>query len=118
MYWNISLASDPRSTWGWAQNSLVTVDTEAKTYQFNHDYYILKHVSHFVDLGAIRIEITGTCDDALAFQNPGGSIVAIMRNELAHPQLVEVGLHGQGVVVELPADSLGTLTFAPGKSAS
>jgi glucosylceramidase len=22
MYWNISLASDPRSTWGWAQNSL------------------------------------------------------------------------------------------------
>jgi glucosylceramidase len=117
MYWNISLASDPRSTWGWAQNSLVTVATETKTYRFNHDYYFLKHLSHFVDVGATRINATGTCDDALAFQNPDGGIVAILRNELPHPQLVQVESPGRMVVVELPPDSLGTLSIGPDKRA-
>ena len=50
MYWNISTDLSGRSSWGWAQNALVSVDTEAKTFRFNHDYYLLKHLTHFVDL--------------------------------------------------------------------
>jgi glucosylceramidase len=111
MYWNISLASDPHSTWGWAQNSLVTVDVDARTYRFNHDYYALKHITHFVDVGAARISSTGTCDDALAFRNPDGSTVAILRNELLYPQLIQVQLPNRSVVVELPPDSFGTLSI-------
>lgn len=52
MYWNISTAKGGLSTWGWAQNSLVSVDTAAKTFRYNHDYYLLKHLTHFVDVGA------------------------------------------------------------------
>ncbi len=110
MYWNISLASDPRSTWGWPQNSLVTVDPEKKTYHLNHDFYVLKHLTHFVEVGAKRLDATGTCDDALAFRNPSGEIVVLVRNELTHPQLVQVQLPDRAVVVELPPDSLGTLS--------
>ena len=51
--WNISLKQGGISRWGWAQNSLVTVDTEAKTFRYNFEYYLLKHLTHFVDVGAL-----------------------------------------------------------------
>jgi glucosylceramidase len=111
MYWNISLASDPRSTWGWAQNSLVTVDQGTRTYRFNHDYFVLKHLSHYVEIGAKRLDLTGTCDDALAFRNPDGHVVTILRNESGVPQLVEVQLSGRSLAIEMPPDSLGTLSI-------
>jgi glucosylceramidase len=47
-YWNISLKQGGISRWGWAQNSLVTVDRESKTFRYNFEYYLLKHLSHFV----------------------------------------------------------------------
>ena len=92
MYWNIALDQDGKSTWGWAQNSLVTVDRASKTFRYNHDYYLLKHLTHFVDVGAKCLRTTGTCDDALAFLNPNGSIVVVVRNELSHAQRVQIEL--------------------------
>ena len=109
MYWNISLDGDAKSTWGWPQNSLVTVDAAAKTYRWNHDYYLLKHLTHFVDVGARCLETTGTCDDALAFANPDGTAAVLLRNELPHAQRVQVQVGEAALGVELPADSLGTL---------
>jgi glucosylceramidase len=112
MYWNIS-TGDPTSTWGWPQNSLVSVDTAAKTFRYNHDYYLLKHLTHFVDVGSRRLETTGTCDDALAFANPDGSVVLLVRNELPHPQMVQVQVRERAAVLELPPDSVGTLAMKP-----
>jgi len=114
MYWNISTDLSGRSSWGWAQNALVSVDTEAKTFRFNHDYYLLKHLTHFVDLGAKNIEITGTCDDALAFVNPDGTVVMLLRNELPHAQMVQVQTLGRDFAIEMPPDSVGTLSVKPG----
>jgi glucosylceramidase len=111
MYWNISTETGGLSTWGWAQNSLVSVDPGAKTYCFNHDYYLFKHLTHFVDVGARRVEATGTCDDALAFLNPDGSVALLVRNELPRAQMVQVQVWGRAVVIELPPDSVGTLTM-------
>jgi len=111
MYWNISTANGGMSTWGWAQNSLVSVDSTAKGFHYNHDYYLLKHLTHFVDLGARALMTTGTCDDTLAFLNPDKSVVLLMRNELPHPQRVEVRVRDQSAMVELPADSIGTVTM-------
>jgi glucosylceramidase len=113
MYWNISTDLSGRSTWGWAQNALVSVDTSAKTYRYNHDYYLLKHLTHFVDVGAQSVETTGTCDDALAFVNPDGTVVLLVRNELTHAQMVQVQSGTRSVTVELPPDSLGTLALKP-----
>ena len=111
MYWNISTSDAGTSTWGWAQNSLVSVDSASKTYRFNHDYHLLKHLTHFVDLGALNLLTSGTCDDALAFVNPNGGLVLLMRNELARPQRVEVQVKNQAAMVELPADSISTVTI-------
>ena len=114
MYWNIATDLSGASTWGWKQNSLVSVDTEAKTFRFNHDYYLLKHLTHFVDVGARLVEATGSCDDALAFVNPDGGVVAMLRNELTDVQLVQVQVGERAVAVELPANSIGTLSVGRG----
>jgi glucosylceramidase len=111
MYWNISTADGGMSTWGWAQNSLVSVDSAAKSFHHTHDYYLLKHLTHFVDLGARALTTTGTCDDVLAFLNPDKSVALLIRNELPHPQRVEVRVRSQSAMIELPADSIGTVTM-------
>ena len=101
------------STWGWRQNSLVSVDTATKTFRYNHDYYLLKHLTHFVDVGARVLETTGTCDDALAFLNPDGTVVMLVRNELSRPQLLQVQVSDRALAIELPPDSVGTLAMKP-----
>jgi len=111
MYWNISTDQGGLSTWGWAQNSLVSVDTATKTFRYNHDYYLLKHLTHFVDVGARKVEATGTCDDALVFLNPDGSIALLVRNELPHAQMVQIQVRERAVAIELPPDSVGTLSM-------
>jgi len=111
MYWNIALAQGAPSTWGWKQNSLVAVDTSAGTFRYTHDYYLLKHLTHFVDVGAHLLEISGTCDDALAFRNPDGSLILVLRNEFAHAQRVTVRIQQRTVAVELPPDSISTLSL-------
>ena len=111
MYWNISTADRGTSTWGWAQNSLVSVDSASKTYRYNHDYYLLMHLTHFVGPGAQSLLTTGTCDDALAFLTPNDSVIVLMRNEQAHSQRVELQLKNRAAMVELPADSISTVSI-------
>ncbi len=60
LYWNLSVQQGGLSSWGWAQNSLVTVDTTAKTFAYNHEYYLMKHVSHFVRPGARVLRLPAT----------------------------------------------------------
>lgn len=111
MYWNIALAQGMPSTWGWKQNSLITVDTAARTFRYTHDYYLFKHLTHFVYVGAHRIETSGTCDDSLAFRNPDGTLVLLLRNEFARVQRVTVRTQQRTVAVELPPDSIATLAL-------
>jgi glucosylceramidase len=111
MYWNISTDMSGASSWGWKQNSLVSVDTEGKTFRYNHDYYLLKHLTHFVDVGAKLVDASGSCDDALAFVNPDGGVVVVVRNELADAQMVHVQVKERAVAVELPANSIGTVSI-------
>src|SRR2546425_13142052 len=72
LYWNLSMQQGGLSSWGWAQNSLVTVDTTAKTFVYNHEYYLMKHVSHFVRPGARVLETSSYngYENQLAFANP------------------------------------------------
>ena len=111
MYWNISLNQGSKSTWGWAQNSLVTVDAAAKTFRYTHDFYLLKHLTHFVEVGARTIEVTGTCDDALGFLNPDKKVVLLVRNTLRREQLVEVHVAGRSLALKLAPDSISTLAL-------
>jgi glucosylceramidase len=109
MYWNISVDQGGMSTWGWAQNALVSVDGAAKSFRYNHDYYLMKHLSHFVEVGAKRVETTGTCDDALAFVNPDGALVMLLRNAAQREQFVDVRAGARMATVKLLPDSISTV---------
>lgn len=110
MYWNISLERGGLSRWGWAQNSLVSVDADAGTFSWNHEYYVLKHLSHFVQVGARVIPTSSYTgfENQLAFQNSDGSIVIAVHNDSAHEQSPAILVGSKLLRTKLPADSFTT----------
>ncbi|MDR0384498.1 MAG: beta-glycosidase [Prevotellaceae bacterium] len=80
-YWNTSLEEGGMSRWGWKQNSLITVNRENKTYKFTYEYYLLKHLSHFVLPGAQRLAVSGSFDNLLVFRNTDNSYVLMIQND-------------------------------------
>jgi glucosylceramidase len=85
------------------------VDTDAKTYRWNHEYYAMKHASHFVQRGAMRLQTHGTFDDALAFLNPDNSVAVILRNESGYERPVDVTIGDRKIAGSMEADSFNTL---------
>jgi glucosylceramidase len=111
LYWNIALDEGGTSRWGWQQNSLVTVDTLANTYRLNHEYYLLKHLSHFVQAGARRLQTNGTSGNLLAFRNRDGRVVILVQNDQAESKTWYLNLNGTKQVFLLPPDSFNTFVF-------
>jgi glucosylceramidase len=115
-YWNIALSEGGRSTWGWPQNSLVTVDPAANSFTYNHEYYLLKHVSGFVAPGARLLETLSLngYENQLAFVNPDGSVVLVVHNDMAEEMPVGLMVDDRMIEVTLPADSFSTFLVPPG----
>jgi glucosylceramidase len=109
-YWNISLKQGGISRWGWAQNSLVTVDVDAKTFTYNYEYYLMKHFSGFVQPGAKRLPIISWSgyENLLAFANPDNSFVVLMQNDLCEDLPVRVKIGERVFAATLEADSFNT----------
>ena len=116
-YWNISLKKGGISRWGWAQNSLLTVDTDAKTFAYTHEYYLMKHLSHYVRPGARYVETTSWTgyENQLAFVNPDGSIIVIVQNDMSEPMTVGLRVGNVTVTPTLPADSFSTIVVKPSR---
>jgi glucosylceramidase len=108
LYWNTSLMQGGISRWGWAQNSLVVVN-EDKTFAWTPEYYVMKHVSHYVQPGAKRLQPEGSYNDLLAFVNPDRSIVVIAGNEEAADRTVRIKAGETVYSLLLKANSLSTL---------
>ena len=118
MYWNMALLEGGVSRWGWAQNSLVTVDPATHEFRFNHEHYLLKHVSHFVRPGAQvlpTLSFTGH-ENQLAFRNPDGEIVLVAHNDLGVEQTVAILIDGAAFEPTLAADSFNTFVIPPRRS--
>ncbi len=110
-YWNIALQKGGLSRWGWAQNSLVTVDPTVRTYVYNHEYYLLKHASHFVRPGAHRLGVQGWSgyENLLAFGNPDGSVVVVIQNDMCRDLPIRLKVGDRVVSATLSPDSFNTL---------
>ena len=115
LYWNIAVQTGGVSRWGWAQNAFVTVDTTAKTFAYNHEYYLLKHVSYFVKPGAQVLETASWTgyENQLAFANPDGSIIIVIQNDLGEEMPVRLMIGEQVITPTLPADSFSTFVVQP-----
>lgn len=109
MYWNIALKQGGISHWGWRQNSLVSVDTTNKTYSYNHEYYLFKHLSHYVKPGAKVLTVSGDMNNLLAFKNPDNSVVIVIQNESDADKTVSLKVGDKMISPLLKADSFNTL---------
>ena len=75
-------------------------------------YYVFRHVSQYVDPGAKRVGTTGG-DDALAFKNPDGTLVAIMYNSMSSARTVTVQVRsGSARALQHPGARLGDAQHA------
>lgn len=110
-YWNTSLLKGGISRWGWAQNSLVVVDADAKTFNYSNEYYLLKHVSHFVQPGAKKLDTGGEYKDILAFLNPDKSIVVVVANQEQTVKFVNIKISDKIYSPKLAPNSFNTLVI-------
>lgn len=108
-YWNISLLQGGISRWGWAQNSLVVVSEDGQSFSYTPEYYVMKHVSHYVLPGAKRIETGGAYKDVLAFLNPDNSIIIVAGNAGAADKSVSFKVNESIYSPVLKANSINTL---------
>ena len=106
-YWNMSLCDDSLSRWGWRQNSLVTVAADGRSWRFNIEYYVLKHVSHYVGRGSRRVASDGY-EDALAFVTSDGAVVVVLGSQSDREKVVEIRVGGRVARVNLLPNSLTT----------
>ena len=79
-YWNFAVQTGGLSTWGWGQNSLVSVDLNTHKATLNPEFYIMRHHSQFIKPGAKFLKLD-TNYDSMGFLNPDGSVVLEIFNE-------------------------------------
>ncbi|MCL1857330.1 MAG: glycosyl hydrolase [Kiritimatiellaeota bacterium] len=85
VYWNMVLPEGGRSTWGWRQNSMFTVDADGNA-TAQPEFYAMKHFSRYIAPGAVRLELSGTwAGNAVAFRNPDDTTVIAVSNPLDKP---------------------------------
>jgi glucosylceramidase len=108
MYWNLALDKYGFSRWGWRQNSLISVDLKNKTFVYNYEYYLLKHISHFVMPCARLLETAVPDSNILAFVNPDKSIVVVVRNEEKADKQIFIKVGKKEINPVLKADSFNT----------
>jgi glucosylceramidase len=112
IYWNMVLEPKGRSTWGWEQNSMITVDPATKQAILNPEYYVMKHFSHFVSPASIRIGLKGPwTGNALAFEKPNGEKVVIVANPFEETKVLRLSDGTSVRVFELEPESFNTIVF-------
>lgn len=112
MYWNAVLEPKGMSTWGWEQNSMITVNPETKEVVYNPEFYVMKHFSHFVEKGAKRLTTSGSDSvDTVAFKNPDGTIVIVISNKNDNSRIANIEFADEIFEVELEGHSFNTIVL-------
>jgi glucosylceramidase len=110
--WNMVLDKGGKgidNTRVWAQNALLVADggTITKT----PAYYVFRHFSQFVVPGAKRVDASG--GDAIAFQNPDGSVVGVMYNSGGANNAYVVAIGSKKVQFSMPGSGWATIKINP-----
>jgi glucosylceramidase len=112
VYWNMVLEPFGRSTWGWEQNSMITIDPDTKEVMFNPEFYVMKHFSHYITPGAVRMDTKGPWSgNSVAFQNPDGSKVVVIANPFNDARELCMELDNKNYRVTLEPESFNTFVL-------
>ncbi len=111
MYWNMILDETGKSQWGWRQNSLVSINRNTGKITLNPEYYLFRHISHFVEPGARWLTTQGSIKDVLAFKNPDGTVVVVIYNSGQNHSEVVVNTPVGNFKADLPPESFNTFVY-------
>lgn len=109
MYWNMILDETGKSSWGWAQNSMVIIDKNTKEVSYTDEYYVMKHLSRFVQPQA-RLLKTSDMGSYLAFKTGEKELTVVFYNPEEKKNIslkVEDTTHN----LHIPAKSLNTVVI-------
>jgi len=109
-YWNMILDHTGVSAWGWRQNSLVSIEKATGKVTYNPEYYLMKHLSGFVQHDAYRLK-TNENTDHLAFVNPDGKIVVLVVNKEEKEKNMKIVYGNKLINATLKAKSFNTIRF-------
>lgn len=110
LYWNMILTEGGISRWGWKQNSLMTVNSQTKEVARHPEFYLFKHLTHFVLPGAVRIQTLGY-DELLAFKNPDGKIILILANPTNENKQIALRNGRKAAQINMPPHSFSTVVW-------
>ncbi|QKV80728.1 ricin-type beta-trefoil lectin domain protein [Amycolatopsis sp. Hca4] len=111
--WNLALDNNHGPVIGSCTNCTGVVTTNGSNVTYNAEYYVLGHLSKFVQPGAARIDSTGYGDGGIqnvAFRNPDGTIALVAFNS-GGTQNFQVSYGGQSFGYSLPGGSMATFTW-------
>jgi len=123
MFWNLVLDERSTSTWGWRQNSLLKIDTASKAIIYNPEFYSMKHFGHFLQPGAVRIDVSaaakaggGKTDfmagNVAAFRNPSGDLVVMFSNGGDNSLPITLQSGNCSATLEVPAKSMNSVMLS------
>lgn len=115
MLWNLALDENAGPQNGGCSNcrGVVTINQTTGEVTYNEEFYILGHLSKFVDPGAYRAESTAFGEgqpENVAFLNPDGSLVLLVHATRKLSFTVE--WQGKQFAYELPAGAVVTFKWA------
>lgn len=113
IYWNMVLEPKGRSTWGWEQNAMLTVDPAAKQATRNPEYYVMKHFAHFTAPGDSRIGLKGPWSgNAIAFEKLDGTRVIVLANPFKDTRELRLSAGSEIYRFQLEPESFHTIVIA------
>lgn len=80
MYWNMILNETGKSWWDWPQNSLVIINRDNGSVNYTHEYYLMKHLSHFLCPNARLVKVSDS-ENVLAFKINNDKYVIVVYND-------------------------------------
>jgi glucosylceramidase len=110
-FWNVILCDHGESAWGWKQNALIRVDSQAKTATLTPEYYAVKHYSHFVTAGSKLLGAFGGRTEetpSMVFKNPAGKYVIVAGNRANAERRLTLKLGGNYLETTLVPHSFQT----------
>ncbi|MCG1037427.1 glycoside hydrolase family 30 protein [Polaribacter sargassicola] len=110
MYWNMILDETGKSAWGWPQNSMVVIDKTTKKVTYTDEFYLFKHLSHFIQPGDYFLK-SSEGKNHIAFKLKDGRVIVMLYNAKETSDTVSVKVDDKNVSIELTAKSINTLVF-------
>ncbi len=109
--WNLILADNGESRWGWRQNALVRVNSKDRTYEYVPEWYAYRHYSHFIKEGTKIVGFQPTDDrrtPVLVGLNPEGKYVIVAGNLSDDEKKVSVEISNNYVNITLAPHSFNS----------